>query len=94
MPRLSDDELAGAPQQLPGWSVARGALEKSFNFYTFGDAIAFVNRVADLAEDAAHYPEITVAGGTVSLRLFTPEDEGVTERDIYLARRIDALRGR
>jgi 4a-hydroxytetrahydrobiopterin dehydratase len=94
MPRLSDDELQTAPQQLPGWAVAQGALEKSFSFYTFGDAIAFVNRVADLAEDMGHYPLLQVAGATVTLRLLTPQEGGVTERDIYLARRINALRGR
>jgi 4a-hydroxytetrahydrobiopterin dehydratase len=94
MPRLTDDELARAPQQLPGWTVAQGGLERPFSFHTFGDAIAFVNRVADVAEDARHYPQIFIVGATVTLRLLTPDEEGVTERDVYLARRINALRGR
>ncbi|MDE2449547.1 MAG: 4a-hydroxytetrahydrobiopterin dehydratase [Gammaproteobacteria bacterium] len=93
MPRLSDDELQSVPQQLPGWTVTQGALQKSLSFHTFGDAIAFVNRVADVAEEVGHYPQLLVAVRIVTLRLVTP-DEGVTERDVYLARRINALRGR
>ncbi len=94
MPRLSDDELARAPAQLPGWEVAQGALEKSFPFYTFGDAIAFVNRVANVAEDVGHYPQIFIVAPTVTLRLVTPDEGGVTERDVYLGSRINALHKR
>lgn len=94
MPRLTDQELQRAPSQVAGWRAVQGALECQLIFSTFGDAIAFVNRVADAAEDAEHYPQISVVETTVTLRLFTPWEQGVTERDIYLARRINALLGR
>lgn len=94
MARLTDEELQLAPAQLAGWLVVQGALECRLTFSTFGDAIAFVNRVADVAEDAEHYPQLSVVESTVTLRLLTPWEQGVTERDIYLARRINALLGR
>jgi len=94
MPRLTDDELREAARQLRGWAVAGDALEKWFAFSTFLDAIAFVNRIADIAEDAGHYPQIAIGNGAVTLRLQTPPEGGVTERDVYLARRIEALLSR
>ena len=94
MPRLTDEELQLAPSQVAGWRVAQGTLECRLTFPTFADAIAFANRVADLAEDLQHYPQLCVVESTVTLRLLTPSEQGVTERDIYLARRINALLGR
>jgi 4a-hydroxytetrahydrobiopterin dehydratase len=94
MPRLTEDELQLAPQQLRGWTVTSGALEKQFVFSTFLDAIAFVNRIADLAEDAAHYPSLLVVESRLTVCLTTPEEGGVTERDIHLARRIETLLNR
>jgi 4a-hydroxytetrahydrobiopterin dehydratase len=94
MPRLTEDELRDVPRQLRGWAVVADALEKRFRFSTFADAIAFVNRVADVAEDIEHYPQVEIGNGSVVLRLLTPTEGGVTERDVYLAHRIDTRLGR
>jgi 4a-hydroxytetrahydrobiopterin dehydratase len=93
MPRLTDDELEAVPGQIPGWSVAEGALERRLTFAIFGNAVAFINRVADVAEDVGHYPRLALDETGLTLRLVTP-GEGITERDVYLARRINALLGR
>ena len=91
MATLSDDELSAEVAKLRGWSVENGELSRSYTFPTFPDGIAFVNRVADLAEDAEHHPDIFISYATVTLRLSTHSEGGITRKDTELARRIDAL---
>ena len=71
-----------APQ---GWSGVGGALEREFRFASFPEAIAFVNRVAELAERENHHPDIEVRYTRVRLRWWTHTAGGVTERDRQLA---------
>jgi 4a-hydroxytetrahydrobiopterin dehydratase len=74
-----------------GWSEVDGALEREFKFESFPDAIAFVTRVADLAEEANHHPDIAIHYRTVTLRLSTHSAGAITERDHELAIRIDSV---
>ena len=68
-------------------------LERDFGFEDFRAAIAFVNRVADAAEEANHYPDILIHGWNKVRLTLTSHDRGgvVTGRDHDLARRIDAV---
>jgi 4a-hydroxytetrahydrobiopterin dehydratase len=76
------------------WSQRPDALERDFRFDDFKDAIAFVNRVADVAEEADHHPDILVHGrNKVRLTLSTHPEGGLTDADHALARRIDELGG-
>jgi 4a-hydroxytetrahydrobiopterin dehydratase len=75
-----------------GWSEVDGALEREFAFAGFPDAIAFVNRVAELAEAENHHPDISIAYSRVTLRWRTHSAEAITERDRELARSSAALR--
>ena len=68
-----------------GWSEVDGALERTFELPTFPDAIAFVNRVADLAETEDHHPDIAVSYRRVTLRWWTHTAGGGTDRDRALA---------
>jgi len=68
-----------------GWSEVDGALEREFRFESFRAAIAFVERVAELAEDANHHPDIRVSYDRVTLRWWTHTAGGITERDRELA---------
>lgn len=88
---LNSTELNEELTKLHGWSVQDGELTKSFSFSTFPDGISFVNRVADLAEDASHHPDIVINYATVTLRLSTHSEGGITRTDTDLARRIDGL---
>jgi 4a-hydroxytetrahydrobiopterin dehydratase len=69
-----------------GWKERDGALEREFTFESFPDAIAFVNRVADLAEAKDHHPDIAVSFRRVTLRWTTHSAGRITERDHELAR--------
>jgi 4a-hydroxytetrahydrobiopterin dehydratase len=75
----------------PGWEERDGALERTFELRAFPDAIDFVNRVAALAEEADHHPDIAIHYRRVTLRLWTHSKAAITDRDVDLALRIDAL---
>jgi 4a-hydroxytetrahydrobiopterin dehydratase len=94
MATLRDDQLQAALQSLHGWQVQDGELVRSVSFSTFPDGIAFVNRVADLAETAEHHPDIDIRYVTVTLRLSTHSEGGITSKDVALARQVDALLAR
>jgi 4a-hydroxytetrahydrobiopterin dehydratase len=91
MERLSEEAVRAAVASMGGWAVADGELVKTYSFSTFPDAIAFVNRVADLAEDVGHHPDIDIRYSNVTMRLSTHSAGGITQMDLDLARRIDAL---
>jgi 4a-hydroxytetrahydrobiopterin dehydratase len=73
------------------WIEKDGALERTYELPSFREAIAFVGRVADLAEEANHHPDMAVSYRKVTLRWTTHSAGGITERDHELARRSDAV---
>lgn len=75
------------------WQEQDGALCKSFRFDDFGQAFAFLTRVALHAEKVDHHPEFTSAWNRVDFRLTSHDAGGVTQRDRELARVIDQLAG-
>ena len=72
--------------QLPtDWIDSQGALERTFELPSFRDAIAFVGRVAELAEEANHHPDIAISYRKVTLRWTTHSAGGITDQDYELA---------
>ncbi len=74
-----------------GWIDSQGALERTFELPSFREAIAFVSRVADLAEEANHHPDITISYRKVTLRWTTHSAGGLTDLDYELAARTDGV---
>ena len=70
-----------------GWQEIDGALERTFELPSFAEAIAFVNRVAELAERENHHPDMTISFKKVTLRWATHSEGGITDRDRELAAR-------
>jgi 4a-hydroxytetrahydrobiopterin dehydratase len=93
MTRLNGQDLASALQSLPGWLGEDAEIRRSYQFTDFVTAIAFVNRVADLAEEANHHPDIDIRYNRVLIALSTHDEGGVTEKDVDLAARLDAAAG-
>ncbi len=90
MARLSDPDVVAALATLPGW-VRRGEeIEKTFKLPTFPAAVAFVVAVADRAEAANHHPDIDIRWRRVRCALTTHDEGGLTDKDVALAREIDA----
>jgi len=74
-----------------GWLVVDDALEQTFELPSFPEAIAFVNRVAELAEAENHHPDVAISYKKVTLRWTTHSEGGITDRDRELAVRSAAL---
>jgi 4a-hydroxytetrahydrobiopterin dehydratase len=74
-----------------GWNEVRGALQRGFRFKDFREATEFVNRLADAAEEANHHPDIAISWNAVTVRWSTHTKHAITERDVEMARRTDAL---
>jgi 4a-hydroxytetrahydrobiopterin dehydratase len=74
-----------------GWNEVRGALQRGYRFKDFAEAIGFVNRLAQAAEEADHHPDIAVSWNAVTVRWWTHTKQAITERDVELARRTDEL---
>jgi 4a-hydroxytetrahydrobiopterin dehydratase len=68
-----------------GWSEVDGALERTFTFPDFCQALAFVNRVGALAEAENHHPDVALQWGRVTLRWRTHSADAITDRDRDLA---------
>jgi 4a-hydroxytetrahydrobiopterin dehydratase len=75
------------------WIEVDGGLERTFELPSFPEAIAFVNRVAELAEQENHHPDIAVSYRKVTLRWTTHSEGGITDRDYALAAQSDGLVG-
>lgn len=73
------------------WQEQDNKLVKEFNFPDFKAALAFVDKVGELAEKANHHPDIELGWGRVRISLTTHDAGGITERDRALAREIDSL---
>jgi 4a-hydroxytetrahydrobiopterin dehydratase len=74
-----------------GWDEVDDALQREFVLPSFAEAIAFVNRVAELADAENHHPDIAVSYKRVTLRWTTHSEGGITDRDRELATRSAAL---
>jgi 4a-hydroxytetrahydrobiopterin dehydratase len=91
MPLLSDDQIAAG---LDGteWRREGETLVRERRFADFAAAIAFVERVAEVAEQANHHPDILVHGWSkVRLTLSTHSEGGITAADLALAQRLESL---
>ncbi len=91
MNRYSEKESREAVEELDGWELLDHRITKMFVFSNFVEAFGFMTSVAMLAERANHHPEWSNVYKKVNIELTTHEAGGLTERDISLAREIDAL---
>jgi 4a-hydroxytetrahydrobiopterin dehydratase len=74
-----------------GWVEVDGALEREFEFADFAEALAFVNRVGLLAEEANHHPDVEIRWNRVRLRWWTHVTASITDRDRELAAKVNEL---
>ncbi len=92
VPALKGDALKPLLRQLSGWEVVNGHhLGKDFKFPDFVTALAFVNRVGEVAEAEGHHPDVHLTWGRVDLQIWTHKIDGLTESDFILAAKIDEL---
>ena len=90
---LKGQALAQLARELEeGWQVVdEHHLEKEFKFKDFREALAFTNKVGELAEAQGHHPDIYLAWGKVKVTIWTHKIDGLTESDFVMAAKIDRL---
>jgi 4a-hydroxytetrahydrobiopterin dehydratase len=91
MQAFSAAEVALHLSALPAWKVEAGELARTFQFEDFRAAVRFVNRIAEVAEEAGHHPDIDIRYNRVRLGLATHDAGGLTAKDFDLAACIDKL---
>lgn len=93
--KLTDSERESALAELPGWThePTRDAITKSFRFKDFPAAWGFMSQVALAAEKADHHPEWFNVYNRVDVLLTTHDCDGLSTRDVALARVMDGLAG-
>lgn len=88
---LTDAEIQQALGSLSGWQPAGKAIQRVFDFPDFKAAMQFVNKVADVAEQANHHPDIDIRYNKVTMALVSHDSGGVTQRDVRMAKRINEI---
>jgi len=92
VPRLTAEQVEQGMTTVPGWRLVDGkAIEKSFAFGSFKEAISYVVRMAFHAEEVDHHPDITIRYKTVTLSFSTHSEGGLTEKDFEGARKADRV---
>ena len=90
MPKLSEPQIQENFKNLSCWTLKGGQLHKSFSFKNFREAMAFVTKVALIAEPLDHHPDIDIRYNKVLLNLTTHSEGGLTAKDFNLAREIES----
>lgn len=86
---LNDTQISEALATLSDWQRDGDSIVRTADLAGFPQAIAVVNRVAELAESVGHHPDIDIRWRTLTFRLSTHSDGGITGKDVSLAQQID-----
>ncbi|MBF5056860.1 pterin-4-alpha-carbinolamine dehydratase [Alcanivorax sp. 521-1] len=94
-PRITEDEARELRPQIPDWKQVEEdgeeKLQRQFKFANFAEALAFTNRVGDLAEDEGHHPALLTEYGKVTVTWWTHKIGGLHRNDFICAAKTDAL---
>ena len=90
-PRLSPDDVAAALTTVPLWSGGTDGIERTLQLPSFRQAVEAISMIADVAEQLDHHPDIDLRWTRVRVAVVTHSAGGLTDLDLELARRVDAL---
>lgn len=88
---LSKSEIQERFKGIKGWKLKGTRIERVYRFKQYMDGIAFVNKLAELAEKEEHHPDIEIIYTTVTVALTTHDAGGITNYDIRMAKKINQL---
>jgi len=93
VPAVPAQEAQQKLKEIPGWEIVDGGkwLQRKMKFKNFVTALAFVNKVGEIAEAEGHHPDIGVGWGYCNIRLQTHSIEGLRENDFILAAKINKI---
>lgn len=87
--KLEEEKVEEELEELQIWSFYSDKLTTRVEFDNYRDAVFFANSVFSIAEEEFHHPEVKVEYGAVEIDLWSHEEDGVTEKDIEMAERIE-----
>lgn len=90
-PPMPEDEARKLLPKIPGWNLEGNKLNRKFQFKDFKQSMIFVNKVADIAEQEGHHPDILIVWNKLTLTLFTHAAKGLTENDFVMAAKINQI---
>ena len=94
-PRVTDAETAEFRQQVPQWTIVEREsiqrLERIFKFKDFVEALAFTNRVGEIAEEEGHHPALLTEWGRVTVTWWTHKIKGLHRNDFIMAAKTDQV---
>lgn len=88
---MSGEEAEALLEKVEGWKLKENKIRKVYRFKDFKESMRFVNKVADLAEEEGHHPDILVSWNKVTLTLTTHAVGGLSRNDFILAAKIDKI---
>jgi 4a-hydroxytetrahydrobiopterin dehydratase len=91
MARLSDEEIGERLEGLDGWSRDGDSIKKTFEGEDFMSSVSLVDKLAPVAEEMNHHPDLEISWNKVTVTLSTHSEGGLTENDFELAGNIDGL---
>ena len=91
VPPLARDEALRFQRQAPEWELRDDGIERTFRFRNFREALAFVQRVGELAETEGHHPDISFGWGYATVSLSTKKIKGLHENDFIMPSKIDRM---
>ena len=89
MAKLDSAQITARLQSLEGWKQNGDAIAKLYRFKEFMDGIAFLNRIAQIAESMDHHPDVTINYTRITFACSTHDQGGITEKDFKLAEAIE-----
>jgi 4a-hydroxytetrahydrobiopterin dehydratase len=89
MAKLDATEIQTALGNLPEWKQVGDTITRTYVFKDFPEAVGFVGRIAPLAEEAWHHPDLDIRWNKVTVVLTTHDEGGLTRKDFELAARFD-----
>lgn len=91
MKTYSEDTIQSELKELNNWTFVNDGIEKKFKFLDFTQALGFIVQVGVMAEKRNHHPELFNVYNKVTIRLSTHDANGVTDKDLELAKAIEAI---
>jgi len=94
IPPFTHEQAVEYMSRVPGWELPDDLhIERTFRFRNFAEAMAFANRIAEIAEQEKHHPELHISWGRVRVELSTHAVKGLSTNDFILAAKINKLEG-
>jgi 4a-hydroxytetrahydrobiopterin dehydratase len=91
MARLNDEEIDQRLAGLEGWSRSGDAISKTYEGDDFMSSVGLVNRLAPVAEEMNHHPDLEILWNKVTVTITTHSEGGLTENDFVLAGKVDGV---